>query len=125
MSRLPSPFARPQTRVVPEGMEGAATKPLTATPLIAAVAEPATGATFAGRVSTISASKAEEVPPLGIVSLYSRTSPTVAGSVAGLPDGEAKLTVFTAVRSGSTTVMTGVVPEPPANFVLSTPFARL
>ena len=65
------------------------------------------------------------MPLLGIVTVYSITSPTVAGSVAGFPAGEAKRTVLAAVRSGSITVMLAVVPAPPVDFVLSTPFARL
>src|SRR5512139_1973530 len=125
MSSVPSPLPRPQTRVVPEGVAGVATKPVTATPLIVAVAEPETGATLAGRVSTMLASKAVELPLLGIVTLYSITSPTVAGSVAGFPAGVIKLTVLAALRRGSVTVMLAVVPAPPVNCVLATPFALL
>ncbi len=111
MSRLPSLFSRPQTRVVPEGVEGFATKPVTATPLIVAVAEPGDQRYVRGQGVDDVGIKGGGGRPLllVIVTLYSITSPTVAGSVAGLPAGETKLTVLAAVRSGSVTVMLAVV----------------
>src|SRR5512145_1887922 len=104
MSSVPSPFWRPQTREPPD-VPGSATKPVTATPSISAVAEPGTSVTAGGSVSTTLVSKAVEPPLLTTVMAYSRTSFTAAGSVDALPAGAAYLALLVDVRAGSTTVM--------------------
>jgi hypothetical protein len=96
-----------------------------ATPSMLAVAEPGTRDRFAGKLSTMLASKAVESPLLGMVTAYSRTSPTVAGSVDCLSAGETKRSALAAVRTGSASVMLAVVPGLPLVRVAALPFTRL
>ncbi len=125
MSSDPSPFCWPQAMAPLGNVTGFTTKPVTSTPSILAVAESKTRETFAGKVSTTLVSKAVESPPLGMVTAYSRTSPTVAGSLGVLSAGETKLTDLVAVKSGSATAISTVLPAPPDLTVASLPLIRL